>query len=1318
MPIRFTSQPAPALTFRKTAGLFLAILCAWLFRFPVAQGQHIERLTVDEGLSQGFVHSVIQTRDGFLWVATLDGLNRYDGVGFKVYRNDPADPYSLNSDFVLELMEDSRGILWVLTDRGPNLFDPVSGRFYHPNGANQFSASSINPLRSLREDRFGRLWAIFDTEIVRFEFPAGDTPKAAADSMRMRTGFLSKNQLGIVYSLSALDSALWIASEKGCFALSYVDEILRPLSFLPAVDIAYIWQDTFSGAVWLQGAHGLSRWSGGRLSTFAIEGYENGMVCGWSGPKGTYFFSKTRIHRWENGVCVTLPGQIPEIILSACEDRNGVIWLGTNAHGLCKALLGRAQFASYQEGISQTGIPVEDRSGNLWVYGTQADTPGYYRFDAVSGQLKEPLNNRLQYSLVNGRDGGFWFLSAGGELYHIDRPGAGARRYGKAIAGNAQTGNLLQDSRGRLGYLTFDGQMTFFDPRTAKWSTWSFAYLFDPAQLPSPSSFLEDARGCFWIGTSNGLIEATPGENGRNYRFRLYGSADGLSRQRILSLSADPWKPDRLWIGTQHGLNWLDFSTGKFEALTLGDGLPNDVIYSILPANDSILWVGTNSGLLRINHRSRRWRHFTKNDGLPGSEFNTGAALRLRDGRLVFGGVGGFVVFHPDDMVVSPIQPGLAITEIWINSRPYQGTSDTALPIRLNHDQNYVSFRFALLDFVNPASNRYQYRLIGANNNWTPLSSDNSVTFSNLQPGHYQIEVRGVNSEGIESKIARHKFVISPPWWRSVWAFVAYGMAALLGAGVFFQWRRRQRRFRENLAAEHREAERLKTLDQFKSRLYANITHEFRTPLTVILGVAKQLEQDPANQERTSLIARNGEQLLRLVNQMLDWSKLENSQLRLRPQRFEVVGFLHMAAGTFLALAQSKDLALDFDFPDGALWIDADPDRLNDIVSNLLTNAIKFTPPGGRVALQISIESENTLCIAVEDTGIGIAPEHLPRIFDRFYQIDAPDKGTGGAGIGLSYAQELAQMMGGLLTASSAPGKGTRIQLALPQAVPPRLTDGEAIPARRAETPPAGPENAELPLVLLIEDNADVARYTADCLAGHFAVVWVSDGSAGLAKALELVPDLVLSDVMLPGIDGFELCAALKNDPRTNHVPVVLLTARADGDSRLKGLQHGAAAYLVKPFQQAELLLKLDNLLRLRMAMQARHTTIFHKRFSAEAKPDTAPAQLEDPFVQRVFALIAAHYADPDFSAAKLQRAVHLSSAQLHRKMLALTGKPPGHFLRLHRLEQSRKILRESPDAAIAEVAYRVGYRDANYFSRAFVQEFGLSPGAYRRQRS
>lgn len=1308
--------------------LFVLGLLCWFSVGTEVRAQHFARLTVDDGLSQGFVRSILQTRDGFMWFATLDGLDRYDGNNFKVFRNDPSDPYSINSDFVLELLEDAQGVLWVITDKGPNLYDPASGRFYQPPIIKKISPTENYLIRELKPDPYGHIWAIFSDVLVQFESKGGATPEQRAQQVQIHTEILPKGLTGVISSISVVGEELWIIAEKGCFAVSLKNLSYRPLVFDNIPEPIRFWEDKKDHVIWVIHPQGLSQISNNVASNIFNNGPPMAEVDGIHCASGIYFFSLSRVYKWQNGVLYALPEVVDEKIISAFADSKGLLWVGTNAYGVYKILTGRTQFTRFFEGRSQIRAPEEDQQGRVWVAGDPKNGQGYFHYDLVTGEVRERLYELPHNKATASKKGGFWLVLNNNDVCYLDRPGGTAACYTFAASKNMGL-SCIEDQRGRFVNTTREGLLVIFDPDTRLWSYWSFAHLFSTKNVPSISQVLEDPRGgIFWIGTTDGLVKAEPSQNGKDCQFNIYNSQNGLSRQRILSLANDPSNPERLWIGTQHGLNWLDKNTGIIEALTLRDGLPNDVIYSILPACDSILWVGTNAGLLRINHRSRRWQHFTTYDGLPGSEFNTGAAKKLRDGRMIMGGVNGFVLFDPGEVQISNTRPVIAITEMLVNFHPFANYIDTCKRGTFRYDQNFISFQFALLDYTNPSSNRYQYRLIGANTNWSPLSSEHSATFSNLPPGQYSFEVRGVNSEGVESAVTSYTFAILRPWWRSIWAFVLYGVALFSLSAFYFQWRNNQRELHRNLEAEHREAERLKELDKFKSRLYANITHEFRTPLTVILGTVDQLGSQATAfaAEQLRAVRRNGEQLLRLVDQMLDWSKLENDQLQLHNKSFDLSSSLAMCAEPFRAICQARNLAFSLHLPQGECWIETDPDRLNDIVSNLLSNAVKFTPSGGQVSLSAIIDPDQTLRITVSDTGIGIAPEHLPHIFDRFYQIRTNGNDAGGAGIGLAYAHELAYLMGGRLEAESAPNEGTTISLFLPYHKPadipaatPTNVPAPEYPLENLTEAGSNTLHNELPVVLLVEDNVDVARYTAACLKERYRVVLAENGAAGMEKAFEIVPDLIVSDIMMPVMDGFQLCNVLKQDVRTSHIPLVMLTARVDEESQMQGMQYGADAYLKKPFRQEALLLQLDNLRRLQSAIREQLTAMLNPSATTPESSSKPPASIvatqQEAFVKQVFDLIKEHYADPDYSANDMFRALHMSSSQLHRKLTALIGKSPGYLLRRHRLEQGKKLLSDAPSLTVSEVAFQVGYRDANYFIRAFTHEFGISPGAYRK---
>ncbi|MCC7505848.1 MAG: helix-turn-helix domain-containing protein [Saprospiraceae bacterium] len=1304
------------------ATYWTSIVALGLLLFPgrALHAQQYERLTVDDGLSQGFVRSIIQTRDGFMWFATLDGLNRYDGNSFKVYRNNPQNPNSLNSDFVLELLEDSRGVLWVITDRGPNLFDPATGNFYQPEISKNLSFSGSNPLRNFREDHLGRLWALTSTQLVRFDIPHDAlTPEQMARNAKILVDFVTEQRLGELYNLCPVGDELWLLAENGNVRYGFNTGNFQALPDYVPSNPLLILHRYLTGETWITHPEGITYCYQGKITRLESPDKTQYWSRAVLNDQGLYFLSSTKICRWQDDKLYELYPVIPERILSASTDRNGILWIGTDAQGIYKVYTGRIHFNSFQEGVSHARPPLEDSRGRIWIARSGFSLTSYYELDVseTGGLNPVPLYRDHFSSVIHSKKGGFWAIGSGRRICYLSEAGSKStcvqsdKYYSFHVS-------FIEDHRGRICATTSDGQLVIYDPATNAWMDWSFIDLQEGNSAPFVSAIVEDNRGHLWLGSTNGLLEAVPDENGTNFQFKRYDIRNGLSRDRILSLAIDPAHPDWLWIGTQHGLNRLEFSTGKIETLSLRDGLPNDVIYSIVVTNDSNLWAGTNAGLLRINHKSRRWQHFTTADGLPCSEFNTGVATRLKDGRLLFGGVNGITLFNPDEVNISSNRPGIVITEMLVNSKPY--TINPSAPVSLGYDENYLIFQFALLDFLHPSSNRYQYRLLGVSDIWSPLSSEHSVAFSHLKPGRYQLEVRGVNSEGVESPTAHFSFQIKPPWWQSFWACLAYGIILLISGRIFYQWKKQQRAFKKKREAERQEAERIKELDQFKSRLYANITHEFRTPLTVILGTAGQMSKN-ANPEQArplDMIARNGEQLLRLVNQMLDWSKLESSHLRLQVRRFDLIAFLHLCAEPFRTLTEAKKLNFDLRLPDAALMVESDPDRLHDIVANLLSNAVKFTPSGGSVTLRLDLVDSDTLCISVEDTGIGIPPEHIHRVFERFYQVRTDEKDTDGSGIGLAYANELAQIMNGRLEAGSQPGEGTTLRLYLSQHNTLAFTPAEKSIARRPTTPEPviiAATDPSLPLVLLVEDNPDVAQYTASCLLGRYQVIYAENGETGVKKALEATPDLIISDVMMPAMDGYELCRTLKSDPRTSHIPVILLTARVDEVSQVQGYQFGADVYLKKPFNQESLLLQMDNLMRLRSSIQDKITAGLLAEEHTATPPPSSGLSGQEIFVRNVLELIEANYNNPDYGVSDMQKTLLMSSTQLHRKLTALTGRSPGQLLRRHRLEKARQLLVERSDLTVAEIAYRVGYKDPNYFFRAFREEFDVPPNTYRK---
>lgn len=632
--------------------------------------------------------------------------------------------------------------------------------------------------------------------------------------------------------------------------------------------------------------------------------------------------------------------------------------------------------------------------------------------------------------------------------------------------------------------------------------------------------------------------------------------------------------------------------------------------------------------------------------------------------------------------------------------------------LSLSHQENIIEISFALLDYRHPKAIQYQYALTGAGQapNWIFIGGKNTVSLANLAPGRYQFSVKGRNGYGIWNEEPLALFItIRPPWWATGWAYLVYafiGLLVLLGL-----WRYELRR---KLAAA--EARRLRELDDFKNEFFTNITHEFRTPLTVILGTSEQLEAKvaPLLQNKLSLIRRNGEHLLQLINQILDLAKLESNTLKISYVQGDVLPFLGYIIDSLQSLADKQQVLLHLESPETSIVMDYDPERLLQIVYNLLSNAIKFTPSGGEVRLQVTMDNfrkKKALKLSVTDTGMGIPEADFPFIFDRYYQVASPQTASlGGNGIGLALTKELTQILGGDIQVESKLNKGTTFTLRLP------ITNAAALlsqlPQKQVKQPPPDlPDTLLSPTtlsasqeVLIIEDNPDVAEYLRDCLRPYYQLDFATNGKDGIAKALNMIPDLIISDVMMPGKDDFEVCENLKNDLRTSHVPIMLLTAKAGIENRIAGLQHRADAYLVKPFHEAELLVTLDNLLENRRKLQERFSG--KKEVDSLSRPELSP---EEQFLQQLRRIIHEHLADTGFSVEDLSRRLALSPRQLHRKLAALTGQSPSDFIRGIRLEKAKEFL-QTQKMNVSEAAYATGFEDPKYFSRVFKKAYGLPP--------
>ncbi|MCB9355595.1 MAG: response regulator [Lewinellaceae bacterium] len=950
--------------------------------------------------------------------------------------------------------------------------------------------------------------------------------------------------------------------------------------------------------------------------------------------------------------------------------------------------------------------------------------------------LGHPLHPIAHSSIL--AKNGYWWYSSGNDLVRVDSNKVHTTMH----IGSFFTKFAFLEKQ-VLALVTEKNQLCFFDLATQKLS--SAMENGRPVVIRGDVNELLLGKGnILWIATLQGLWKSDL-KTGVTTQI---GHREGLRDERIMCMYENG--KGKLWLGTYTGgLQVYDPGTGSIQVIDRENGLSNNTVVGILRDDDGMLWVSTFNGVNLVSAQGEVLAHLDEKDGLSTNEFNRYSFFKDSKGRLLFGSVKGVNILDP---AAIKRQLGLSgelriyLTSITrydnqkgADSTQYYGFEQLGM-LHLPAAQRYLNLSFALSSFVRLEDQTFAYKIEQPDHpnsaEWIFLENNSQLYLPNLPPGTYNIFIRGSDHRGNRTPTPLViKIHVAEFFYKTWWFYVLCALPLLLGA---YFWIRHLQTERERLETEvtartqqiqrdkaliEKQAQDLQELDQLKSSFFTNISHEFRTPLTVISGMSDIILKNPGKQpdQEIKIIRRNSLVLLDLVKQILDLKKLETGKLQLQLTQGDILTYLRYIAESFTSLAGSKNVRLDFRTALEKLLMDYDPEKIRQIVSNLLSNALKFTPEGGAVTLTAETETESQeifLVLQVRDTGSGIAQKDLPHVFNLFYQARHgnayPAPGTG---VGLALVQELTRLMRGNVSVSSQLEKGSVFTVRLPVTRNAPLDPAGALPERLTEpTLDTGADPLEilpasregLPSLLIVEDNRDIVRYLVGCLEQQFNIAIAYDGQEGMEKAFEQPPDIILSDVMMPRKDGLEMCRMLKQDERTSHVPIVLLTAKADADSRITGLRRGADAYLAKPFNREELLVSLQQLIEIRRRLQDRY-----RNLEMPAPSDDPILQQEDAFMQKLRMLIEQNIEDARFGAPELGQVLGMSRSGLYAKLKALTDRTPALFIRSIRLQRSKELLLQK-EMNISEVAYAVGFDDPAYFSRCFSEEFGLSPSQYR----
>lgn len=1363
----------------------LIVFFALLFTGDILMAQNdqfqFSRLDINSGLSHNWVTSILKDSKGFMWFGTLSGLNKYDGYKFKIFKHAISDSTTLNDDFIVSIAEGPGNKIWVETRNGFNIYDPVKDYFIH-NVTGYLKSINIPDanITGVKKDAIGNYWFIHSVYGIYKYNPVTKTTVHIAHKPNNPSSIYSNNVSDI-----SLDSKknIWLIYYNGVIeclnpennaviyhsdlvSKNYTSSSLAFKLFIDNKDDMWAYVPTYSSGVFYLSAdksvfkHVDKGEGPDKLNTNVVSGIiqdRKGFIWIATDHGGINILNKDNfkikvlLNREDDNKSLS-----QNSIISMYKDNTGIIWIGTYKRGISYYHQDIIKFPLYTHHLSDPGsLPfndinkfIEDKLGNIWL-GTNGG--GLIYFDRKNGTFKSylhnpanpnSLSNNVIITMCIDHEQKLWLGTYFGGLDCFDGKTFTHYRHNDAVPGSIsedRVWSIMEDKENRLWVGTLAKGLNVFDRAT---KTFMHFKVGDINSVHSNyiSATLEDKSGNLWVVTSYGVDVRRKDAEVFDHFLHDDKNPASLINNNTNNIFED--SRGLVWITTREGISVYNPKTGKFQNIIKDDGLPDNAVIDVIEDDAHNMWASTPNGLSNIivkgieNSLKFSFINYNETDGLQGREFTQYASYKTREGDLLFAGSNGFNMFKPSDISsISPranlvftdfevfnntIKPGEKVNGHVILSQSITSSKD----VQLKYDDNVFAIGFAALNFFNPDKVKIQYKMDGFDKGW--ITADDAVrtaSYTNLDPGNYTFRTRVVNNNSVNNEItlAVH---ISPPFWKTPVAYIIY---ALLILGILFIVRKRgiqKLRLQFDIEKEREEAQRMHELDMMKIKFITNVSHEFRTPLSLIMApIDKVLKHavDPEIKKQLEFANRNARRLLNMVNQLLDFRKMEFQELKVHMEEGEIISFIKEIAYSFNDIGEKKNISFVFDTEIDELNCEFDHDKIERILFNILSNAFKFTPSGGHVSILLNTtEAEepfkHNLQIKVMDTGMGIPAEKTNRIFDPFFQNDIPGSMVNqGSGIGLSITKEFVRLHNGEITVESVLNEGSCFIVVIPLTVVESVTDvalaGKHEPTNAAHESihhdEAAKQTDKKATVLIVEDNDDFRFYIKDNLKHSFNIIEACDGREGWQKTLALHPNLVVSDISMPEMDGIDLCKKIKSDGRTTHIPVVLLTALTGEDQQLKGLETGATDYLTKPFNFEILLSKIKNIL----TQQENMRKTYQKQ--VEVKPtDELVESPEEMFLQKLLRLIDENISNPNFSVEELSSDMFVSRYTLYKKILALTGKTPNEFIRHMRLKRAAQLL-ENGYLTVSQVCYKVGFKSQKYFVKAFKSEFNYSPSNY-----
>lgn len=1371
--------------------LFLETLLI-LFNVFSLSAQKIERFSNKEGFNQNTIRAIEQDKYGFLWFGTPNGLIKYDGYEFKSYTNESNINESISNNYINCLFNDDKGVLWIGTNSGLDVYIPWLEKFYSvpipakfkiihiasgPNGCIWVSSEnklyicnplnidegvfevSDNVLSDFPEIAYINDFYFLDKNtfllatmhgLSRFTFENDSNIKTI--KAKTHTAFESFSNYSIT-AIKKIKDIFWIGTDAGLFKTTLEEDRMHIISEFNKINkasstsnivINTILED-HNGAVWIgTKENGLAKYIS-NTDSFENFNYSPKNKLGLSSP----------------------------YIYSIFEDDFNVIWIGTAQGGINKLDLSQKQFINYTNNpYDNTSISdnlimsiLEDSRGILWVSSynesifrsiekVNNDNIQNLHFEKLGKEF--PLSKQdIIRCIYEDRKGYIWI---GSDLSLVVY-NPSTKKFKKIAL--KQNGKVIPDQLYFTINQTDDNQIIIGGNQViVLQNPWQeiekekepvievSSYI--KLGLKLAHTILKDSRDNYWVGTLDGLYKGVINNGNINFTDEYKSNNNQklkLSNNDVFSLYED--YEGNIWIGTfGGGLNKMVFDDVgtliKIDYFRKKTILPDDAVYGILPEGKDFLWMSTDMGLCKFDIKKNIIDVFDVRDGLINNNFRQGAYHKGKSGFYYFGGLNGLTLFNPSTIKTNNLAPRVLITALQLNNKTveigkkYKGgillensISETE-SISINQNAQIITFNLAVQHSTSPYKNKIAYQLEGFNESWIEKDvGKTSVTYTNLSAGNYTFKVKGSNGDGIWSDEATNlKVEILPPWYFTWWSIIIFSLliiSATIGIVIYFV---EHGKLKQRLKFEELNKKQLDETNQGKFRFFTNISHEFRTPLTLISGpLERVIEQnnDIKNTKYLEIIQKNTKRLLSLADQLITFRQAEQGYTNLKLTKNTLGDFMYPSTEAFENYATEKNINFFYKVNSPNEEIVIDVEKVERIIYNLLSNSFKNTPPNGNISLESDIikqSNKKIIKIDVIDNGKGIPKENLKDIFERFYQLGDNDEKISGGGIGLAFCKSIIDLLGGTITVKSKPFSETRFSILIPS-----KTDEEILVDNVSQTGESFIKNwVPIPInskiknaqnisknsfqkehtILIVENEEDVQNFLTISLSDYYNIIIANNGLQGLEKIKSSKPHLIISDVMMPEMNGFELCKEIKKDLEICHIPVLLLTALGDSENLIKGLEFGADEYISKPFSLKHLELRIDKLIKNNIKLKE-----YFSKNSLLPKKDIDISTRDIEFLNKVISAIEKNISDSNFGVEELANEVNLSTSHLYRRLKQLTGQVPNVYLRNFRLQRAAELLRENNGLKVAEVMYQIGIESTSYFSTSFKKLHGVPPSEF-----